>query len=334
MRRLLVYLIRLLPIILMSTQINTLRAQTVVRIDPALDKLVPAGAKVEKVHGDFRFTEGPVWVRSGGYLLFSDIPANSIMKWILGGTVSVFREGIFPGTYPDGVQIGSNGLTLDPQGRVVAAEHGNRRVARYEKDGSTTVLADRYEGKRLNSPNDLISKRNGDIYFTDPPGLWRTYPTDAKDIPQKELDFNGVYRITTEGKLDLLTKDIPYPNGLAFSPDEKKLYIASSRPDKFWMVYDVNADGTLANGRKFFDATKIPGDDVPDGMKVDIAGNIYATGPAGIMIFSSEGNLLGTIQFPELPANCAWGDADGKTLYVTARTGLYRIRLNVAGVRP
>ncbi|MBZ5699108.1 MAG: SMP-30/gluconolactonase/LRE family protein [Acidobacteriia bacterium] len=318
----------------MSTLMSTVRAQTVVRIDPALDKLVPAGAKVEKVHGDFRFIEGPVWVRSGGYLLFTDIPANSIMKWTPGGTVSVFRKGIFPGTYPDGVFIGSNGLTLDPQGRLVAAEHGNRRVARYEKDGSTTVLADRYEGKRLNSPNDLISKSNGDIYFTDPPGLLRTYPTDAKDIPQKELDFNGVYRITAEGKLQLLTKDIPYPNGLTFSPDEKKLYIASSRPDKFWMVYDVNADGTLANGRKFFDATKIPGDDVPDGMKVDTAGNVYATGPAGIMIFSSEGNLLGTIQFPELPANCAWGDADGKTLYVTARTGLYRIRMNVAGVRP
>jgi gluconolactonase len=333
-KRLLVYLIRLLPVILMSTLMSTVQAQTVVRIDPALDKIVAAGTSVEKVHGDFRFIEGPVWVRSGGYLLFSDIPANSIMKWTLAGTVSVFRKGIFPGTYPDGVLIGSNGLTLDRQGRVVAAEHGNRRVARYEKDGSTTVLADRYEGKRLNSPNDLISKSNGDIYFTDPPGLLRTYPADAKDIPQKELDFNGVYRITAERKLQLLTKDIPYPNGLAFSPDEKKLYIASSRPDKFWMVYDVNTDGTLANGRKFFDATKILGDDVPDGMKVDSAGNVYATGPAGIMIFSPEGKLLGTIQFPELPANCAWGDADGKTLYVTARTGLYRIHMKVAGVRP
>lgn len=140
--------------------------------------------------------------------------------------------------------------------------------------------------------------------------------------------------ITAPGKLDLLIKDIPYPNGLAFSPDEKKLYVASSRPDKFWMVYDVKTDGTLTNGRKFFDATSMPGEDVPDGMKVDTAGNIYATGPAGVMIFSAQGKLLGTIQFPELPANCAWGDADGKTLYVTARTGLYRIRLNVAGVRP
>jgi gluconolactonase len=334
MRRLLLHLIRLWPVILISTLTSSVRAQTVVRVDPALDKIVPANATVAKVREDFRFIEGPVWVRSGSYLLFSDIPANSIMKWTPDGTVSVFRKQIFGGTYPDGVLIGSNGLTLDRQGRLVAAEHGNRRVARYEKNGSVTVLADRYEGKRLNSPNDLVTKRNGDIYFTDPPGLFRGYPTDSKDLPKQELNFNGVYRITTKGKLQLLTKDVPYPNGLAFSPDESKLYVASSRPDKFWMVYDVNVDGTLANGRTFFDATKIPGDDVPDGMKVDTRGNVYATGPAGIMIFSPEGNLLGTIQFPELPANCAWGDADGKTLYVTARTSMYRIRLNIAGIRP
>jgi gluconolactonase len=328
-----------LYVLLVLSLIHSLHAQEknangIVRLDPALDKIVPAGAKVEKVRGDFRFVEGPVWARSGGYLLFSDIPANSIMKWTPDGNVSIFRKSIFTGTYPDGVLIGSNGLTLDRQGRVVAAEHGNRRVARYEKNGSTTVLADHYEGKLLNSPNDLVVKKNGDVYFTDPPGLVRTYPPDAKNIPKQELDFNGVYRITTAGNLDLLTKDVPYPNGLAFSPDEKKLYIASSRPDKFWMVYDVSANGTIANGRKFFDATKIPGDDVPDGMKVDTAGNVYATGPAGIMIFSPEGKLLGTIQLPELPANCGWGGADGKTLYVTARTGLYRIRLNIAGIRP
>jgi len=329
-------LLKLLLIILMllGPAAISLRAQTVVRSDAGLDKIVPAGAMVEKVYGDFRFVEGPVWDRRGGYLLFSDIPANAIMKWTPDGNVSAFRKQIFSGPYPDGVLIGSNGLTLDRQGRIVAAEHGNRRVARYEKDGAATVLADRYEGKRLNSPNDLVVKKNGDVYFTDPTGLSRNYPADAKDIPKPELDFNGVYRISADGKLTLLTKDMPYPNGLAFSPDEKKLYVANSRPDKFWMVYDVIADGALANGRKLFDATQIPGEDVPDGMKIDTAGNIYATGPAGIMIFSPQGKLLGTVQFPELPANCAWGDADGKTLYVTARTSLYRIHLKIAGIRP
>jgi gluconolactonase len=307
----------------------------VARMDPDLDKLVPPDAKVEKVHGDFGFIEGPVWVRNGGYLVFSDIPNNSIMKWTVDGKVIAIRNPIFPGAFPQGlgVLIGTNGLSLDGQGRIAAAEHGNRRVSRFERDGSVTVLADRYQGKRLNSPNDLVIRRNGEIYFTDPPGLLRTYPADAKDKPTQQLDFNGVYRITTKGRLDLVAKDIPYPNGLAFSPNEKTLYIASSRPDKFWMAYDVKADGTLASGRKFFDATKVPGDGVPDGMKVDSAGNIYATGPAGIMIFSRQGKLLGTLSFPEIPANLAWGDADGKTLYVTARTGLYRIRLKVAGVR-
>ena len=308
-------------------------AGNIVRNDPAMDKLVSPGTKVEKVQGGFRFIEGPVWVRSGSYLLFSDIPANAILKWSSDGAISVFRKPVFAGGYPDGVQIGSNGLTLDRQGRLIAAEHGNRRVSRTEKDGKITVLADRYEGKRLNSPNDLVCKGNGDIYFTDPPGLYRTYP-EGPDVPKRELDFAGVYRVTAPGKVALATKEVPYPNGLAFSPDEKKLYIANTRPEKFWMVYEVEADGSLSNGRKFFDATSIPGEGVPDGMKVDTAGNIYATGPAGIMIFSPQAKLLGTIQLPEVPANLNWGDADGKALYITARTSLYRIRLNVSGVRP
>jgi gluconolactonase len=306
---------------------------TIVRNDPAVDKLVSPGTKIEKLHGGFRFIEGPIWVRSGSYLLFSDLPSNAIMKWSPDGSVSVFRKQIFSGSYPDGVQIGSNGLTLDKQGRVIAAEHGNRRVSRVEKDGTITVLADRYEGKRLNSPNDLVCKSNGDIYFTDPPGLYRTYP-EVPDAPKRELDFAGVYRVTAPGKVELATKEVPYPNGLAFSPDEKRLYVASSRPEKFWMVYSVEADGGLSHGKKFFDATSIPGAGVPDGMKVDRAGNIYATGPAGIMIFSPDARLLGTIQLPEIPANLNWGDADGKTLYIAARTSLYRVRVNVAGMRP
>jgi gluconolactonase len=306
---------------------------TIVRSDPAIDKLLSPGSKIEKLHSGFRFIEGPIWVRSGPYLLFSDLQSNAIMKWSADGNVSVFRKDIFSGSYPDGVQIGSNGLTLDKQGRLVAAEHGNRQVSRFEKDGTITVLADHYEGKRLNSPNDLVCKSNGDIYFTDPPGLYRTYP-EGPNAPKRELDFAGVYRVSAPGKVELVTKDVPYPNGLAFSPDERKLYIASSRPEKFWMVYDVGADGSLRNGKKFFDATSIPGDGVPDGMKVDRSGSIYATGPAGIMIFTPEAKLLGTIELPEIPANLNWGDADGKALYIAARTGLYRLRTNVAGVRP
>lgn len=305
----------------------------IVRDDPAIDKLVSPGTKIEKLHGGFRFVEGPVWVKAGSYLLFSDLASNAIMKWGSDGSVSIFRKPIFSGSYPDGVQIGSNGLTLDKQGRLVAAEHGNRRVSRIEKDGAITVLADRYEGKRLNSPNDLVAKSNGDIYFTDPPGLYRTYP-EGPDAPKRELDFAGVYRVTAPGKVELATKEVPYPNGLAFSPDEKKFYVASSRPEKFWMVYTVEANGSLSSGKKFFDATSIPGEGVPDGMKVDRAGNIYATGPAGIMIFTPDAKLLGTIELPEIPANLNWGDADGKSLYITARTSLYRLRMNIAGVRP
>lgn len=305
----------------------------IVRSDPALDRLVSSGTKIEKLHSGFGFIEGPIWVRSGSYLLFSDLQSNAIMKWSPDGAVSVFRNDIFPGSYPNGVQIGSNGLTLDRQGRLIAAEHGNRRVSRIEKDRTITVLADHYEGKRLNSPNDLVCKSNGDIYFTDPPGLYRTYP-EGPNAPKRELDFAGVYRVSAPGKVQLVTKEVPYPNGLAFSPDEKKLYIASSRPEKFWMVYNVEADGSLTNGRKFFDATSIAGEGVPDGMKVDRAGNIYATGPAGIMIFTPDAKLLGTIELPEIPANLNWGDGDGKALYVTARTSLYRIRMNVAGLRP
>src|SRR5260370_21073304 len=305
----------------------------VVRLDPALDKLVPAGANVEKLAGDLRFTEGPVWVRDGGYLLFSDLMQNATMKWSPGGGVTVFRKQIFAGSYPDGVLIGTNGLTLDKQRRVVAAEHGNRRVSRIEKDGTITVLADHYQGKRLNSPNDLVCKSNGDVYFTDPPGLYRTYP-EGPDAPKRELDFAGVYRVSAPGKVELVTRDVPYPNGLAFSPDEKKLYIASSRPAKFWMVYNVVADGSFSNGKKFFDSSSITGAGVPGGMKVDRDGNIYATGPAGIMIFTPSAKLLCTIELPEIPANLNWGDPDGKALYITARTRLYPIRMNVTAMRP
>jgi len=312
------------------------------RVDPALDNLISPSAKVEKVAGGFGFTEGPLWVRRDGSLLFSDIPNNAIMQWTQDGKVSVFRKPVFAGPYPEGVQVGSNGLTLDPEGFLISAEHGNRRIARTEVvrnrepvyDGPVTVLADRYQGKRLNSPNDVISKRSGDIYFTDPPGLYRGYPQGAADAPKQEIDFNGLYRITAAGKLELLTSDIPFPNGLAFSPDEKKLYVSNTRPEKKWMVYDVKPDGGIANGKVFLDMTREPGEGVPDGMKVDEEGNLYATGPGGILVVSSKGKHLGTIQLPETPSNCAFGDADGQTLFMTARTSVYRIRLKVPGRLP
>jgi gluconolactonase len=305
----------------------------IVKLDPALDKIIPSGAKLDKVYGDARFTEGPLWIRDGGYLLFSDLMNNAIMKWTPSGDGSVYRKPIFSGSFPDGVLIGSNGLTLDKQKRLIAAEHGNRRLVRIEKDGSVKVLADRYEGRRLNSPNDVVVKGNGDIYFTDPPALYRTYP-EGPDKPKQELDFNGLYRITAAGKLELLTKEVQYPNGIAFSPDEKTLYVSSSRPDKYWMAYPVQSSGVLGAGRKLADVTQEPGEGVPDGMKIDAAGNIYATALDGVLIFSAQGKRLGTIKIPEIPSNCAWGDSDGKTLYITARTGVYKIRLNIAGIRP
>jgi len=306
------------------------------RIDPAFDQLVPPGAKIEKVAGGFQFVEGPVWFRPGRDLFFSDIPGNVIMQWSPANGAMVFRDHIFPGEYPAGKQVGTNGLTLDSQGRIIVAEHGNRRVSRIAKDGMLTVLADRYQGKRLNSPNDVVVMKNQDIYFTDPPfGLLNPGqdPQSASKSPLRELSFNGVFRITAAGKIEPVVQDIALPNGLAFSPDETKLYVANSA-DKKWSVYDVKPDGTLGSGRIFYDAEKETGPGVPDGMKVDTAGNVWATGPGGILVISPQAKLLGVIVFPEVPANCAWGDADGKTLYVTARTGLYRIKTNISGIRP
>ena len=315
----------------------TIAAQTqtvhVLRLDPALDRLIAPGARVEKLAGNLQRAEGPVWIKSGGYLLFSDL--NEIKKWTPGSSVSILRSRIFSGSTPAGVRVGTNGLAVDGEGRLVGVEPGNRRVSRLAPSGEmTTVLADRYIGKRLNSPNDLVIKRSGDVYFTDPPYFaGQPVPPTSPEFRQ-ELEFNGVYRVTNAGKLELLVRDLGFPNGLAFSPSEQKLYVADSRPRKRWMVYDVKGDGTLAPGKVFMDISTDTTEAVPDGMKVDTLGNLYATGPGGVLVISPEGKHLGTIQIPEIAANSAWGDADGKTLYVTARTGLYRIKLNVAGVKP
>lgn len=305
---------------------------SVVRRDPALDALVPADLRVEKLAEGFRFVEGPVWVREGGYLLFSDPNANTIYSWSEDTGLAVYRAksgyaGVDIGEYG---QPGSNGLTLDHEGRLLINEHGNRRVTRLEKTGALTVLADRFAGRRLNSPNDLVMKSDGGLYFTDPPfGLPRFHAD-----PRKELPYSGVFRYA-EGTLRLVSADLTGPNGLAFSPDERFLYVTNwDEKKKVVMRYAVTPDGGLANGRVFFDMGGAPGEEALDGMKVDQRGNLYVSGPGGIWVISAEGRHLGTLRLPELPANFAWGDADGRTLYMTARGGLYRMRLGVPGIRP
>ena len=304
----------------------------VVRLDPALDAIVPSPPRIEKVAGGFLFTEGPVWVRDGGYLLFSDPNDNRIYRWTPDGELSVFRtkSGYTGADIAEYGQPGSNGLTLDREGRLTINEHGNRRVTRLEKNGQLTVLVDRYEGQRLNSPNDLVYKSDGALYFTDPPfGLPRFF-----DDPRKELPYSGVFRVA-DGKVQLLTTDLVGPNGLAFSPDEKFFYVDDwDVKKKVVMRYRVEPDGTLSHGEVFFDMTSEPGEQALDGLKVDQQGNLYVSGPGGIWVISAAGKHLGTIKAPEIPANFAWGDEDGRTLYMTARTGLYRVRLKVPGIRP
>jgi gluconolactonase len=304
----------------------------VVEHDPALGAIVSGDAVVEKLANGFQFLEGPVWVRDGGYLLFSDPNANTIYAYAPEGRLSVFRaksgyRGVDIGEYR---QPGSNGLTLDREGRVTINEHGNRRVTRLEKNGTLTVLADRYEGRRLNSPNDLVYKSDGALYFTDPPfGLPRFH-----DDPRRELPFAGVFR-SADGRLHLLAADLEGPNGIAFSPGERYLYVTNwDVRKKVVMRYEVTPDGGLANGRVFFDMTGAPGEEALDGLKLDQRGNLYVSGPGGLWILSPEGRHLGTIRMPELPANFAWGDDDGRSLYLTARTALYRVRLGIPGVRP
>jgi gluconolactonase len=304
------------------------------RVDPAVDDVVPVNAKVYKLAEGFKFTEGPIWFREGKYLLFSDPNNNTIYKYTADGQLSVFREksGYDGADIAEYTQPGSNGLTRDRQGRLTVNQHGNRRVIRLEPDGSETVLADRYNGKRLNSPNDLVYKSDGALYFTDPPfGLPRFF-----DDLRKELPYSGVYRVSPDGKtVQLLTTDLRGPNGLAFSPDEKYFYVDNwDEKKKVVMRYEVQPDGSLINGVVFFDMTSAPGEDALDGMKIDQRGNLYVSGPGGIWILSPQGKHLGTIITPMHAHNFAWGDEDGKTLYLCARSGLYRIRLNIAGVRP
>ena len=303
---------------------------SILRLDSRLDALVPTDAEIEKLSDGFIFIEGPVWRRSESRLLFSDVRGNSIYQWDSTGGVRPFIDPVFEGDRTGLRSISSNGLTLDAEGRLIICEHGNRRITRIETDGSRTTLVDSYEGRRLNSPNDATYGSDGSLYFTDPP-----YGLDGlEESPLRELEFNGVYRLRPNGDLELLVRDQTRPNGIALSPDESTLYVANSDPgpNHAWMAYDLSDNG-VSNGRVFYDISDQDEPGAADGMKVDRAGHLFATGPGGVWIIAPDGTHLGTIVTPEVTANVGWGD-DGRTLYMTSSTGLYRIGLSTDGVIP
>jgi gluconolactonase len=306
------------------------------RFDPLLDELISADAKIEVLCGGFEWSEGPVWMPEaenpfGGYVLFSDIPNNAVMKWQEGTGVTVFMKPAgYTGVADYGAEPGSNGLALDAQGRLVLCEHGDRRISVLTKDGGKMTLADRWNGKRLNSPNDLAIRKNGDIFFTDPIyGL----PQRQND-PARETDFCGVYRIQKDGTVSLQNRDISRPNGIAFSADEKTLIVANSDGgDPIWRSFPVQRDGNLGEPEVFFDSSK--DDRIPtgggDGLKIDVRDNVFATGPGGVLVLSSDGKLIGRIVTGESIANVAWGN-DGSVLYLTSDMYLCRIQTKTKGV--
>ncbi len=301
---------------------------TIERRDPRFDALVPRDAVLEILADGLTWVEGPLWVPSTGQVLFSDIPKNRVMRWKQNEGLGVFLEPSgYTGRAPfTGREPGSNGLALDAQGRLLLCQHGDRRIVRVERDGAWTTLAERYQGRRLNSPNDLIVRANGDIWFTDPPfGLPRQF-----DDPARELDFTGVFRLDGDGTLTLATRDVRAPNGLAFSPDGKTLYVSSvdaARPA--WWAFDVRPDGTLGLPRLFHDAAPLVknGPGLPDGLKVDRDGNVFASGPGGIYVFAPDGALLGSLLTGRPTSNLGWGE-DGRTLFVTSDTALLRLRVS------
>lgn len=304
----------------------------VVKFDSRVNDLIGPDARIELLASGFEWSEGPLWIQDagGGYLVFSDIPRNSVMKWKEGQGISLFmKPSGYTGVTDYGREPGSNGLTLDLQGRIIFCEHGDRRISRLEKDGGKKTLIDNYKGRRLNSPNDAAVKSNGDIYFTDPPyGLPKGY-NDSR----RELDFCGVFRLSTSGDLTLLSKELTRPNGIAFSPDEKVLYVAQSDSrNPIIDAFPVKLDGTLGRGKVLYDFAslmgKYPGS--PDGLKVDRHGNLFATGPGGVYIITPEGELLGRIHTGKRTANCTWGN-DGSVLYMTVDDCLCRIKTKTMG---
>ena len=306
------------------------------RLDPALETLIASDATIEVLAGGYEWTEGPVWVKDGGYLLFSDIPKNAINRWKEGeGAKPYLTPSGYTGTEPRGGETGSNGLTIDREGRLVLAQHGDRRIGRMDAplnkpQPKFTTLADRYNGARFNSPNDLVFRSNGDLYFTDPAyGMEKQW-----DDPKREMNYAGVFRRAADGTVTLLTRDMTRPNGLAFSPDERRLYVAQSdQQAAIWRVFDVKGDGTIDNSRVLFDVTSMTKNrsGLPDGLKIDTAGNLFATGPGGVLVITPQGKHLGTIMTGQATSNCAFGD-DGRTLYMTADDYLMRVRLRTKGM--
>lgn len=305
-------------------------APKVERLDPALDQVLAPGANLEKIAEGYMWSEGPVW--KDGSLLFSDVPDNKIYQWKPGGGApKIFLQ---PSGGMEATAIikspGSNGLTLDAKGNLILCQQGPRRVARLEADGRQIPIADIYEGKHFSSPNDVIYASNGNLYFTDPPYGFE----ELNDSPLKELKFNGVFLVKPGGQVIAVIKDLTFPNGIALSPDEKTLYIGVSDPNAAKIyAYDVQADGTVANRRVFFDATPLVSEQragLPDGMKIDRMGNMWTAGPGGILIISPAGKHLGTLLTGQPTGNCAWGD-DGSTLYVTANMFICRIKTLTKG---
>lgn len=299
------------------------------RIDPAINELIPKNAKIEVLAEGFTWSEGPLWIEDGQYLLFSDIPPNRIMKWSEKDGLSLY---LTPSGYTSeverGGEVGSNALILDKNNSLVLCQHGDRRMARMTTPISNPqpnfeTIVDKYEGKRFNSPNDAVYDSQGNLYFTDPPyGLEK-----QMNDPTKEIDFQGVYRYSNDGQLSLISDKITRPNGLGLSPDEKILYVGSSDPKKaIWMAFELNEDGTVANERLFYDATGSEGKGLPDGLKVDKKGNIWATAQGGVWIFNSAGKVLGKIKTGEATSNCAF-NTDQSVLYMTCDDYLMRIKL-------
>ena len=311
---------------------------SVERLDPSFNKLVPRDAKIEILAEGYIWSEGPVWISAGDFLLYSDVPANKIYKWKEGEGASVYLDpsGYTP-TKPRAGESGSNGLTLDKKGNLIICQHGDRRVARMiapteSPRAEYETLAGKYQGKRFNSPNDLAYNQKGELYFTDPPyGL-----VQKEKDPKREIDFQGVYLLRKNGQVAMVGKDLERPNGITLSPDEKTLYVANSHgPRPIWMSYELKENGMAKKGKVFFDSTEYRKKHPArkggnDGMKVDVEGNIWATGPGGVLVFSPQGKHLGTILTGERTANCAFGD-DGSTLYMTADMYLMRIRTSTKG---